>query len=298
MVSVVICTYNRSERLKKTLRSLKDMAVPESLNWEVIVVDNNSSDCTQGIVEEYEKTSQFPVRYFKEERQGLSFARNRGIEESEGEIIAFTDDDVIVDRNWLNRVRETFEEYDVACIGGKILPIWEKPKPDWLSEELYGFLALLDYGDEVIYMNTPSIWGANCAVKASVFEKYGGFNTELGRVRHKLYASEEVKFFEKLLENGERILYEPKAVVHHCIPKERLKKNYFRKWKFDEGELIGLLLGEYADRSVMGVPYYAIRILIVDVFSYFVMPTTRKDRFWSQLSIFKNLGFILGRLRY
>ena len=227
-ISVIICTYNRSESLRKTLESIKEMSVQADLSWEVIVVDNNSKDNTRQVVEDFGRSSGLNVRYVFESNQGLSYARNAGIKEAKGEIIAFTDDDVIVGKNWISTINKIFNENNVGCIGGKILPIWEKSCPKWLTKDLYYCLALLDYAETTFYMDSPYIFGANFAVKFSLFQKYGYFNTILGRRANKLYGEEDIEFFQKLIERGERILYSPDVLVYHCIPEHRMRKSYFR----------------------------------------------------------------------
>ena len=111
------------------------------------------------MVKEFMVDLRLPVRYIFEEKQGQSHARNRGIREAYGEIIAFTDDDVIVEKEWVLNIKKAFEKNNVACVGGKILPIWEIPKPNWLTQDLYSYLGLLDYGDRSFYLDSPKIWG-------------------------------------------------------------------------------------------------------------------------------------------
>jgi GT2 family glycosyltransferase len=275
------------------------MYVSEELLWELIVIDNNSKDNTKCVVEELKKSAELNVRYVFEEKQGLSYARNRGIKEAKEEIIAFTDDDVIVDKNWVNNIIKVFNENDVSCIGGKILPIWEKPKPKWITADLYGYLALLDYGENPIYLDHPNIWGANFIVKASMFRKYGGFETSIGRVPKKLYAGEETQFIRRLIDNGEKVLYIPDVVVHHLIPSNRMDKSYFCKWRFDQGELEAIVLGSYTGRNIMGIPYYAIRCFLRGLLSYlWDIITSSEDKFIQELRVIHLIGFILGRIRF
>ena len=297
-LNVVICTYNRSASLARTLESIRGSCIPDHLEWELIIVDNNSDDDTRAVVERYQELCAFPVLYVKERRQGISHARNRGINASTGRFIAFTDDDVIVDRNWIGNIVRAFAEYDVQCIGGKILPVWEKPKPKWLSKDLYGYIALLDYGDRPLYMEKPLLWGANLAVKAEAFEKYGLFDTTRGRLPHKLYAGEETHFLVRLLEQGEKIVYLPDVIVHHCISKKRMRKAYFRKWNFDQGELHGMLFDDCSCGSIAGIPRFAVKSL-VDSMVYFLLTcvTSNGDSFEYQRRAIYYAGFITGRLK-
>jgi glycosyltransferase involved in cell wall biosynthesis len=298
MISVVVCTYNRSESLTRTLQSFKEMSVSEELPWELIVVDNNSKDSTEQVIREFAAKSRVNVRYVFEKRQGLSFARNAGVSAAEGEIIAFTDDDVMVGKDWLGNISRCFENSDIACAGGKILPIWEKACPQWLVEELHRYLALLDLGDREKQMDKPCLWGANIAIRSMLFEKYGKFDTEMGRKGGKLYAGEEVRFVGRLLQGGERVIYHPDIVVHHFIPARRLRKSYFRKWKYDQGELHGVQMGYFEGRSIGRVPLYAVRDLLKRVLRYLrVQLFNPQAAFIEELSLIYILGFIAGRLR-
>jgi glycosyltransferase involved in cell wall biosynthesis len=299
-LSVIICTYNRSTSLKRTLESIAALSVPNDLEWELLIVDNDSKDDTRETVESFRESRPFRIYYMKEEKHGLSHARNRGIRASRGKLIAFTDDDTTVDKNWAATIVKAFSEYDVQCIGGKILPIWEKPVPGWLSEELHDRLALLDYGNSPFYMIKPLIWGANLAVRADTFEKYGLFSTDRGRLPNKLYSGEETHFIGRLLERGGTVLYMPDAIVHHFIAPERMRKNYFRKWMFQHGELHGLLVGNYPYRNFAGVPDYALKKFRTDMTAFLrsSLLTPSEKSFVHQLQVIESLGFMTGCLKY
>jgi glucosyl-dolichyl phosphate glucuronosyltransferase len=297
-LSVIICTYNRSASLRRTLESIRGSNTPDHLEWELIVVDNNSDDDSRALVARYQELCSFPVFYVKEQQQGLSYARNCGIHESKGRLIAFTDDDVIADPDWIGCLVKAFAEYEVQCIGGRILPIWEAPKPKWLKEYLYYNVALLDYGNAPLYVETPCVWGANLAFRAEVFEKYGLFDTNRGRVPHKLYGDEETDFIGKLLEHGEKILYLPDAVVHHCISKKRMEKAYFRRCKFDQGELHGILFKDSSCRSIAGIPCFALKRFLGSIW-YLAWSTLTfsAESFECQRQAIYTLGFLTGSLK-
>ena len=178
-ISVIICTYNRAESLKRALNSIIEMSVPEDLSWELIIVDNNSSDNTKEVVEKFKTESGLNVSYVFEKEQGLSNARNRGVKEAKGEIIAFIDDDVIVDRNWLINIHKAFEIYNPVVIGGKVLIHIESPVPKWFSNAVSDPLGGFDRGDNIIvadnqYNGMIGI-GANMSFKREIFDKVGFF---------------------------------------------------------------------------------------------------------------------------
>lgn len=298
-ISVIICTYNRSASLKKSLDSLCSMKVPEGVIWEIIIVDNNSHDDTRNVVAEFKKNSGLPVSYVIKTEQGTNFARNEGIKASKGNILLFTDDDVIVDIYWLDRCLCAFKVYDTACIGGQVLPLWEKPCPIWLTKELYHVVALLDLGNETVRLNKSTVWGNNMAFKASVFEKYGYFDTSIGRKGEKLFAGDETTFIDKLIKGGEYVYHCPDMKVNHYIPGFRIKKSYFRKWEYCQGEQFAKKMGHCEFSNIMGVPLYAIRAIGEGFFRYLWFSISLpSNAFREQLKVFHYLGFVIGRIKY
>lgn len=298
-ISVVVCTHNRSESLRKMLESLQDAVIPDQLSWELILIDNNSNDDTRFVFEEAEKHYGTRIRYVFEEKRGISHARNRGITEASGEIIAFTDDDVIIDKYWIQNIEKAFIHHDdVACVGGKVLPIWESSKPRWLKPKLYIYLALLDYGDSAAYMGSPDLWGANLAVKSEMFKKYGLFDSNLGRIPGKLYAGEETEFLRRLQNGGERILYDPSSTIYHRVDARRMSKRYFRKWKYDEGEMKGILMKDIKYVNFFDIHSLTIKKILRDIIaSALKIGCFSKDRFNHELRICFILGFISGRIK-
>jgi GT2 family glycosyltransferase len=281
------------------LKSLREAVIPDDLSWEFILVDNNSDDNTRHVFEEVEKHYESKIRYVFEEKSGISHARNRGIKEARGEIIAFTDDDVIVDRYWIQNIEKAFKEHDdVACVGGKILPIWEISKPKWLKPNLYIYLALSDYGDSVAYMDSPNIWGANFAVKSDVFKKYGLFDSNLGRIPRKLYSGEETEFLQRLQNAGEKILYYPLSIIYHCISAHKMSKKYFRKWNFDAGELNGILMKDMKYFNFFNTHSLTSKKMLRDIIaSVLKIGCFSKNRFNHELRICFILGFLSGRMK-
>ena len=297
--SLVVCTCNRSERLKRMLISLREAVIPDGLSCEFILVDNNSDDYTRSVFEEVEKHYESKIRYVFEGKRGISHARNRGIKEARGEIIGFTDDDVIVDKYWIQNIEKAFKEYDdVACVGGKILPIWEISKPKWLKPRLYDYLALLDYGESVTYMDSPNIWGANFAVKSEMFKKYGLFDSNLGRIPGKLYSGEETEFLHRLQNAGEKILYYPLSIIYHCVSAHKMSKKYFRKWHFDAGELRGILMKDTKYFNFLNIHCLTSKKILRDIIvSVLKIGCFSKNRFEHELRISFILGSLSGRMK-
>jgi glucosyl-dolichyl phosphate glucuronosyltransferase len=236
-ISVVICTYNRAHSLGKTLESVVVQSVPSDIEWEIIVVDNNSSDQTREIVESFQSRYPERMRYAFEGRQGVSNARNTGVRESRGQIVAFIDDDETADPNWLESLTANLHSGEWAGAGGRVQPQWSGPRPNWISCKstfLDGPLAMFDYGAEAMELNDPP-FGANMAFRKEMLSKYGEFRTDLGRVGMELLSGEDTEFGRRLIAGGERLRYEPSAITLHPVEKNRATRRYFLSWWFNKG---------------------------------------------------------------
>lgn len=235
--SVLICTYNRAALLEATLESF--CRIRTTYPWELLVVDNNSSDQTREIAERY--LPRLPLRYIFEARQGKSFALNTGLEQSRSDVVIFTDDDVQVPPNWIDAaVAPLVARADVDYTGGPVRPIWGAAPPTWLDRtrgDLWGTLAILDYGaEQFIFESRQRIpLGVNMAVRRSLIERVGGFHTALGRRGGSLLGQEQAEFFARSRAAAARGLYVPAMELHHHVPGERLTKRYFRRWWFWKG---------------------------------------------------------------
>ena len=288
MINIVICTHNRSESLKQTLSSLRETAVSLDLRWYLTVVDNNSGDQTKAVVEQFAASAPFPIHYVFEGRPGLSYARNTGIEKSTGDIIAFIDDDVTVEKDWLINLQAAFEKYDCIAVGGRIYPVWPGPKPSWFHEQgpfaTPKAIVYFDLGDKVCVPESHP-YGANMAFRREAFAKYGTFRVDLGRVANALMGGEDIEFFERLKKGGERILYVPDVVVYHPVTKDRLDKNYFESWCFNAARSAVRFEG-LPKRAVyyFGLPRFYFRDLLENLAKYLV--TFDSDRrFYYKLQI-------------
>lgn len=185
VVSVVISTHNRCDLLPGALEAA--LSQQAGARHEVIVVDNNSSDRTREVVDAFMAHGAPRLRYVFEGRQGLSHGRNAGIANARGAIVAFTDDDVRVAPDWVEKIERALKEHpEVDFVGGKILPQWERPPPRWLTPEHWSPLALSDHGDEPFYVNAERdlcLVGASLAFRREVFDRIGLFSEELQRVK-------------------------------------------------------------------------------------------------------------------
>ena len=237
-ISIIICTYNRMHSLSKTLESLVSQYVPDGTNWEIVVVDNNSTDSTQQVIEDFQSRFQGRFRSVRELQQGISFARNRGIRESRGEVLAFIDDDEIATPGWLEKLTANLFSGEWAGSGGPVVSQWNRRPPTWWSDKspfTLGPLAAWGADPKVKTLVHPPV-GANMAFRRETFDKFGGFRTDLGRVGGILLHGEDTEFGRRLMDAGLKLRYEPAAVTLHPVDESRISKKYFLDWWFNKGK--------------------------------------------------------------
>jgi glucosyl-dolichyl phosphate glucuronosyltransferase len=260
-ITVILCTYNRCQSLAKTLESVVASTLPDSMEWEVLVVDNNSTDHTREVVEDFRRRSPDHFRYVFESKPGKSFALNTGVHEARGDVLAFVDDDVIVEPTWLQNLTVALSDGNWAGTGGRTLPAQNFSLPRWLGLDLVGALcAHFDLGDTPCQLDRAP-YGANMAVRKEMFETYGLFRTDLGPSPNREIPrpNEDTEFGRRLMAAGERLRYEPSAVVHHPVPEDRLRKEYFLEWWFDLGRATMREVGRR--RDIWGIPRHYLSVL-------------------------------------
>jgi len=299
-ITVILCTYNRSALLHKALDSLVAQRLPDTMEWEVIVVDNNSSDHTRAVVGDYVCLHPGRIHYLLETDQGLSRARNAGIRIASGDVIAFVDDDVTAEPTWLWCLTSCLFDGNWIGAGGRILPPDGIEMPKWITVggpfDISGALALFNLGDQPGELSRPP-YGANMAFRKSVFERYGMFRPDLGRRGSNLISGEDTEFGNRLLAAGEHLRYEPSAVVHHPVPEERLNKKYFRRWWLGFGRT--RILERPARPAILGIPHEFLSIVNL-IFHFLPLRLLRwlfaagpKDRFYQQCWVMLTLGEIV-----
>lgn len=227
-ITVVICTHNRAGYLDKALESLAaQTAAPGS--FDVLVVDNASTDDTRRTVAHWQMRCP-RIRYVREDRLGLSHARNRGLGETTSAYIAYLDDDAIAEPQWVETVLRAFASHQPipAAVGGPVHPIWETSRPPWLPDSLLGLLTVVQWqgGSRFLDLRREFIAGANMAFARDRLAEIG-FDTSLGRVGQKLLSGEEILLMRLLLRNGEAVYYDTGASVRHHVPANRLNKRWF-----------------------------------------------------------------------
>lgn len=238
LISAIVCTRNRAQYLRKAITSLVNQSLPEK-QYEIIIVDNASADETREVITGFQKHYS-NIIYSYEPILGISRSRNRGIENAGGKYVSFMDDDAIASPEWLSETLKGFEATlpAPACVGGKVLPIWEIEKPGWFPDQFLSSLSILDKGDTARFLNGEEIVvGTNMSYDKLKLLDIGGFNPDL------LLYSDEVYVQDKIKGRGWARYYQPTASVKHVVPKERLTRAYICKRKYlgARGELITIL---------------------------------------------------------
>jgi glycosyltransferase involved in cell wall biosynthesis len=232
------------------------------------------------------------VRYLFEARQGLSNARNAGIHEAHGEIIAFTDDDATVEPSWLQNLTASLHDGVWAGAGGRVCPPQDFTQPAWLTldggvMDSSGVLALFDAGTRAGDLKRPP-FGVNMAFRKSMFQRYGDFRLDLDRCGDDLIGNGDTEFGGRLLAAGECLRYEPSALVYHPVPKERLNKKYFLAWWFAYGR--AMLRQTGARPPVWGIPRVYFSIFSRTIRWFVTSPLNPKQRFYRKCRLWVAAG--------
>ncbi|WP_027255540.1 glycosyltransferase family 2 protein [Planktothrix agardhii] len=281
LISAIICTHNREQYLGLAIDSLLQQ---DFSDFEIIVVDNASTDRTRQVVE-----SRLPnpkLRYIYEPVTGLSVARNTGAKNSQSPIIAYLDDDAIATPQWLRVLYSAYENHPkLAIAGGKVTLIWPEKiiPPPWLSDNLAGNLGEYNLGDQWVEIKNPGLTprGLNYSIRRSFLEKIGGFDVNLGRVGKRLLSNEELQMTELALQQGWQVAYVPEALVAHHVAPERVNRAWFMERGWWQGisecyreQLAGrdgmVQLGRGGERIIRG---------LYKTLKYFDNPALRFDNF-------------------
>jgi glycosyltransferase involved in cell wall biosynthesis len=275
-VSVVMSTYNRDGLLTEAIESVLAQRTPAP-PFELVVVDNNSTDGTRAVIEGFVARYPGRLRYVFEERQGVSHGRNAGIAHATAPIIAFTDDDVRVAPDWVASIVCALAAHpEIDYVGGKVLPRWPAPPPRWLDQSHWAPLALTDYGDSAFAVGRADprcLVSANLAMRRTALDLVGNFNPAFdSRPGRTLSSVEDHEIQLRLWRLGRQGMYAPSVVVEAEVQPNRLTKAYHRRWYRDHsrlapliyqrGELIdvtGALVTRTGGRSIFGIPAWAYR---------------------------------------
>lgn len=279
VVSIVICTYNRSGKLEETLQSVvkQDFA-----SLEIIVVDNNSTDDTVQVVKKY------PVKYVLEKRQGVAYARNTGLETSRGDYLAFIDDDETVNPDWVTEILKGFKlDPKVAVVTGPVVPVYEIAPPRWLPDSFHGST----YGEEFfVFQKREAIGTGNSIFRKETIADLR-FTTDLGRKKNNLLSGEDTDFVDRLYRADYYGAYSPRACVYHWIPKGRISLRWSMRRYFYEGLTEYMRKGNKVFWSRLLKPIPNVVGLLISILSLRPLKVVR-----SWLRLCQTMGILYGPL--
>jgi len=271
VISVIVATRDRAALLSETIEAIAGQESPGGL-YEIVIVDNGSVDNTRDTVAEAARRLPVSISYVHEPRPGKSHALNTAVASARGDLLVFTDDDVLPAPGWLAAFVGAMNDTGADFATGRILPKWEADPPAWVSPQLYGALSVADGGPERLPLskgvNSQIMpMGGNLALKRHVVESVGGWNPDLGSLQGTLRTGEDHEFALKMLDAGFAGVYEPGAAVSHRVPADRLRVGYFRRWLTTNGGIHAALEARFPSTPhyLLNVPRYRWRLFAGDV---------------------------------
>jgi glycosyltransferase involved in cell wall biosynthesis len=298
-LSVVICTYNRADRLDRALHSIYEARHLGAYHWELLLVDNRSTDRTADVAAGW--TDRLPIRYIYEAEPGLSAARNRALAEAHGRLVAFTDDDVEVDPDWLAAIMRARRCWPTASyLAGRILPSYEGQRPSWMTETCESLLAgvVIRFSPPCCHgrltPDDPRPMGANLAFDADALRTVGGFRTDLGRNGSSLVGGEEVAVLAKLEQLGHHGIYVPDAIVHHHTPADRLRRWFLVRY-FAAVGVAAVRMGHITQTGLLGPPRWMVRKVLSTGLAYAAACAVGRREQW--LMRMRSFGYYVGATR-
>ena len=233
-LTVIIPTYNRAELLGETLATLVEQDFDKS-QYEVLVVDNASTDATRQVVEQWEKKTNGLIRYLYELRPGSHYARNGAVKHAKGEILYFTDDDVLAQPDMLTEILKPFEDKTVVTVTGAVRPKWLVEPPQWVKKYLSNYLLSLNEMEQkwIVSDDDQGIFSCHQAVRKDWFVRAGGYNPDI--VNGEWVGDNETGLNIKLKNLGGRFAYNGAAIIYHQIPASRMTQEYLNRRKGNQG---------------------------------------------------------------
>ena len=303
-LSIAVCTYNRAKMLAQCLQSLFAQSLPKN-KYEVLVIDNNSSDTTAILVKQLSKKSKYPLHYFFEKRQGISYARNCAIKNAKGKYLAYIDDDEIAPSHWAKTIFNCFKQVKPLpdAIGGPCFPQYPEGKAKYFPDERATVAYFGKCSDFLVNLSSNPKWGfgvGNSAFRLSSLKKYRGFDTRLGRKGKRIFAGEETELYTRMYADGAVFWYEASMIAYHVIPYKRTTLAYQFRQGIDEGMSYALMDGprrsfKYffkAALAILSMPVRMFGIVILHPLKFrsILVSKLRKEGghigyFWKQLEI-------------
>jgi len=300
MLTYAICSYNRAGRLPPLIAALRAQSSP--LPWEILVIDNNSSDETPAVLRELASLPGVPLRHVREPLQGIAHARNRALDEGlRSDYLLFIDDDELPEPGLVETAVDALAREGCDCVGGRVrVAFAEGCRPAWLTDDLLPFMAETDYGAEAFWVTDRDrpMWTANIGYRMAVFrnDPQLRFDLRYNRVGHTLGGGEDVRMFEAMMDRGLRIRYRPEMSVRHHVPLDRLRRSYFLRIHHIAGLRRGLHgMAEY-DAHPFGIPPFLLRqALVQGGRSLAAWVTGAPDALRTTMNFTYALGILRGR---
>ena len=294
-ITVIIATYNRALTLKKCLESLASLKI-ENFSVDFIVIDNNSTDNTKEIVNSFHSKLAGQITYLFEQHKGKTTALNTAINHAKGDILAFTDDDVIVTPDWLLKISQCLEINQCDGVGGRILPNYPLKTPNWIkanADLLVGPIIMYDYGEDTKIFKKPmyEFLGANFAFKRTVFKDCGMFRTDIGPGKGKF--GDDTELINRFLKAGKKLYYCGSATVWHPVENNRMSLFYIGKWFYGLGKYRIIVDQQGHPKNVasfFNVPRYLIRRILINAGLLFLNIFNQRNFLKSYIEIFIDLG--------
>jgi glucosyl-dolichyl phosphate glucuronosyltransferase len=299
-ISIVLCTYNNADSLAITLAQISNQNLVDHSLVELLVIDNNSPDHTHDVFEKVSRCANIAFRYFFEERQGLSHARNTGVDKACGKYILFTDDDADIPRDWVISYLEKIDQLNPDCLYSRINIIWDRPTPWWYTNRFRPYFVGLDYGENVIAIDNLSkeFFGKNFCLRKDLIALYGGFDPALGRNGSRLIAGEETIIYRKLVQERRRIFYFPDAPVGHRLKEREYEESNISKQFIDSAHSSYHLAKLSARRKILGRPLGVLlentKAIFVSFYNIpkFILLKNKQELFFYKINLRRSLTLI------
>jgi glycosyltransferase involved in cell wall biosynthesis len=298
-LTFAFCTYNRVDRLEKLVAAMRAQRCP--IPFEILAINNNSSDSTTEVLAKLARQSGAPLRWVTESVQGIVAARNRGIAEAlDSDILVYIDDDEIPLPGLIQAAADAILNEGAECAGGRVeIDFTSIPRPGWLEDDLLGFLAAVDHGPTAFWIEDAStpIWTANIAYDMRLFREDPAlrFDKRYDRIGNVTGGGEDAIMLRTLIERRARIRYRPDMAVLHAVEPWRLKRSYFIKLHYRAGLRYGQYQLPHYPRTVFGLPPFLIgQFLRQTIKASWMQLTARPGALRQGMNVAHALGTLVG----
>lgn len=294
-ITVAICSYNAANYLSSLLEKLIYQAC--TIQFEILIVDNNSTDNTEFLVKQFANTHNRAIRYVTEAKQGIPYARNRAIEESlNSRYLAFIDADELPEVGWLQAAVDALIDGEVDSVGGRIsVALPERPR--WLSDDLLAFYGVINHSASPIRITDGStpIWSGNIAYNTRIFHNGLRFDTRYNRKGKGIGGGEDNVMFNYFLQHNYTLSYAPNMAIQHLIPDEKIKRSYFLKLHFIAGKKSGLYEINPIGKKIAGIPCFMFVQLIKKSYQVLMLGTIKRQYYMREaMNIAYQAGMMIG----